>query len=1409
MSNEKTSPLGNALIQIAIEFINLPVDQLDAAINEAMKQLGESTGADRFYVFAYDWEKKTGSNTHEWCAPGIEAQIQTLQNFPLEAFADWIEWHKDGKVHIINDVATLPEDSNLRKLLEAQSVLSLSAAPIMYGGICLGFVGMDWVRSHKSFSEEDKSLLQLFAEMLANVRNRLAAIKELENTKDQLRASEERYRSLLESDDGAIIVYEPDGKINFINHAAAEYFGKSRETIYGRSIRDVFPAEEAAAIAAEIQQVMQTNKGIIVERAVELSVGRRWFRASMQPVRNAWGAPYAALMHATDITDKKNAQEELLRNEERYHSLVESTDSAIVMYDHEGRVLYLNSIAAQPYGKSTEELIGTNVRQLFPPDQAESILRDIAAVMSSGQGKVLDTAVDLAGQRRYYRTSVQPVHDGDHRIYAVMMHASDLTPRKEAELKLALSEQKYRKLFVDSPEAYLIMLDGIFVECNRASEKLVGGSRTDILGKSPTEFSPEFQPNGRRSSEYAKELIAEAWQKKELAFEWVHLRVDGTPFTALVNLTVLEYDDAPVLLVTWRDITERKKLFDDLQLYQQRYSQALAHSRAVVWETDLEGKFTYMSPVSKAVFGYEPSEIEGKMFFYNFHPADVRDYYRKRGFEIMQAAEPTERLDNPIVCKDGQVIWVSTIGVSLFDAAGKRTGYRCVDFDITDRHAAEQQTLLFREVLKQANYGAAISALDGKLLFLNEAFAAMHGYTVDELTGRDLSIFHSPEQLQIVGETIKEMMQTGEFSTREIWHQYRDGSVFPTLMSGVVIKDEAGKPAYISATALDITDLKAKEAEIQKLMTAIEQSPVALVITDLEAHIEYVSPAFTQITGYKKEEVIGKHTRLLKSGLNPTEMYSELWQTITSGKTWHAEWTNKKKNGEIYPERVSILPIYDHRGKVCNYLAIKQDISDRRQAEEARIAREAADSANRMKSLFLANMSHEIRTPLNAVIGFAQILQRDKSLSDKQSQQVATILRSGEHLLSLINDILDLSKIEAGRITLKESGFSLKNLLNDVRVMFSLRAEEKRLSLSVEHDDAVPEFISADEAKIRQILINIVGNAMKFTDAGSIALRVRSQARMPEEANDARKTELIMSVADTGPGIATSEQELIFNAFQQSAAQAQKAGGTGLGLTISRRLAELMGGTLTVESELGKGSTFTLRIPVIAATHARQKESPSAYAQVTGLAEGMPKIRILVADDVSANNELIRDMLEPLGFEVRTVQNGREAVEQFQVWKPDAILMDLRMPLMDGFDATRAIRATEAGKSLPIFAVTASTFEDDIRLQTEGFTGYVRKPFTLSRLLGEFAHHLKVQYRQAAASAEEPETPAASAAGLNAGSLPRELRANICSAIQAGNSVRLKALLTEIEPIDGRLHAHAKRLAQQFDYDALLRLFAD
>lgn len=372
--------------------------------------------------------------------------------------------------------------------------------------------------------------------------------------------------------------------------------------------------------------------------------------------------------------------------------------------------------------------------------------------------------------------------------------------------------------------------------------------------------------------------------------------------------------------------------------------------------------------------------------------------------------------------------------------------------------------------------------------------------------------------------------------------------------------------------------------------------------------------------------------------------------------------------------------------------------------------------------------------------------------------------------------------------------------------MFSLRAEEKRLKFTVEYDKNIPEFVSADEAKIRQILINIVGNALKFSDFGSIKINVQSRPMIAVNMGDTRTTELSISVTDTGAGIAAEEQELIFNAFQQSFAPSQNLGGTGLGLTISRRLAEFMGGNLTVQSELNQGSTFTLRLPVIAAKYARKKELTNIYDGVIGLEPGQTQVRILVTDDISENNDLIRDMLQPLGFEIKSAVNGLEAIEFFHTWKPDAILMDLRMPGLDGFEATRTIRKDDKGGVIPIFAVTASTFEDDIRLQSEGFTGYIRKPFTLSQLLSEFATHLNLKYKFS--QTEIDPMTSSLPDEVNSDFIPTELRERILSAIHSGNSVRLKTLLKEIEAIDIKLYNHTFRLAQQFDYDSLLSLFA-
>lgn len=361
-------------------------------------------------------------------------------------------------------------------------------------------------------------------------------------------------------------------------------------------------------------------------------------------------------------------------------------------------------------------------------------------------------------------------------------------------------------------------------------------------------------------------------------------------------------------------------------------------------------------------------------------------------------------------------------------------------------------------------------------------------------------------------------------------------------------------------------------------------------------------------------------------------------------------------------------------------------------------ARKRAIEASEAKSSFLARISHELRTPLNAVLGYAQILQKSKNLADQEQQYVGTMYRSGHHLLNMINDILDISKIESGKMDLLEVDFNLPELLQDLQSMFNLKCVEKGIKLVMDFQDPLPGAVTGDPNKLRQILINLMGNAIKFTSSGSVTLRLRYSGTY----------DLQFEVEDTGPGIPKDALESIFDPFNQVKGKYQE--GTGLGLAISRRLTELMGGGILVKSEVGVGSTFHVHIPlrVSTAVFSGSRQHPK---QITGL-KSSESITILVVDDVPPNREVAKVMLEGIGFHVLEAENGQEAVDMFAANHFDLILMDIIMPVLDGVGAMLKIRAMEKGKTIPIIALTASGFEGkNVELKKQGFTEYVRKPF--------------------------------------------------------------------------------------------------
>ncbi len=462
-------------------------------------------------------------------------------------------------------------------------------------------------------------------------------------------------------------------------------------------------------------------------------------------------------------------------------------------------------------------------------------------------------------------------------------------------------------------------------------------------------------------------------------------------------------------------------------------------------------------------------------------------------------------------------------------------------------------------------------------------------------------------------------------------------------------------------------------------------------------------------------------------------------------------------------------------------------------------AKDAALQASRAKSTFLANMSHELRTPLNAVIGFAQVLERRESLKGEDRESLRIIHRSGEHLLSLINDVLSLSKIEAGALALVRRPFDLPALLEGVREIIRARAEGKGLDLRFEVDRDLPRVVVGDEGKLRQVLINLLGNAVKFTDKGSASLRV-------SRLGDLTRFE----VEDTGQGIAEAERPKLFSAFVQTHSGQRSKEGTGLGLAISRQIVNLMGGDIDVRSVVGQGSAFSFEISLPATDEALA----SAERRVIGLAPGQVAPRILVVDDTEENRLLLKQILSSVGFEVREAANGQEAVECVESWRPGLIFMDVRMPVMDGLAATRRIRAFEAHSGAPraaILALTAGAFEHEREeMLREGADDFVAKPFRVAAIFERIALHLPVTYAYAdggeGAAGEVSAEGASTLSAERLRSLSEAHRRDLHEALAAGHVRRAQAAVERIRLDDEPLGAALLVEVQAFRFDELLTL---
>jgi len=935
--------------------------------------------------------------------------------------------------------------------------------------------------------------------------------------------------------------------------------------------------------------------------------------------------------------------------------------------------------------------------------------------------------------------------------------------RENSQLRMA--EKAVRDILESLPVALVVLdQDGKIAWVNSQTEELFGYTRELFINESaellmPDRFVDSFRTQLVKFFENPQRI--QIGENDRLYAK----RKDGTEFPVEIELSSVLMPKGRLLVGLVSDITERIRAAENLRMSEERFRLAMLGSNDGLWDWNLANGNVFFARRWKAMLGYEDKEIGERIeeFWGRLHPDDVA-LADKTFQDYQEGATASFEVELRLRHKEGHYISALSRGFGERGEDGKLQRIVGTNVDIT----------AFKDVLEDLHRK-------------NKAVEMHHLVARATTTARNLG-----DILQV---TLDELRDHGGWRMGRACLESSCHDKSPFL------------PEYWS----EIGNAKdeAIRISLERVSIAVEGGPLEESLNIRE--------------GFYSEDLSGLEGGQIEGKLRDAELSSVFCFPVM-----------------IDGSRVAVLEFFgsDQLAPNSDLLAIMGDVSGqlgreirRRQAEaelqrmnedlERRVkqrtseleqAWEVAESANRAKSSFLANMSHEIRTPMNAIMGFSQLMQRDVSLNRDQQENLTAISRSGEHLMTVINDVLEMSKIEAGRITLKSSTFDLHALIEDLAIMFRGRIESKKLQYEASADSDLPRFIVSDESKLRQVLINLIGNAVKFTQVGSVRIQVGCvQEGEREVTSSPEGVQIFFEVHDSGVGIAQEDQSKLFHKFEQANNQVAAEGGTGLGLAISRKYVQLMGGDIEVTSTLGSGSLFRFEI---SAGRGNDQEilQRAQRGRVSAVVGGGMGYRILVVDDRETNRAVLRRLLEDIGFDVKEAFDGENALEMWQDWCPQLILMDMAMPVMDGYEASRRIKGVEKGKDTVVIAITASAFEAErAKIMALGVDDLVLKPYNEAILLDRIAFHLGLEYVYVADSPpdEDSGNGAVSTQALTfeaVQKLPEELRSQMASALQIADMESLNGLIDGLSDQNPAVASGLLSLANQFQYDELLRL---
>ncbi|MDZ4686185.1 MAG: PAS domain S-box protein, partial [Planctomycetaceae bacterium] len=1022
-------------------------------------------------------------------------------------------------------------------------------------------------------------------------------------------------------------------------------------------------------------------------------------------------------------------------------NIVDTVREPLLILDATLRVQSANRAFYQTFHVSAGETEGQLIYELgngqWDIPDLRTLLEDIVPKSSVFDDFELDHTFPVIG-RRVMLLNARKLQAGQHGELLVLA-MEDVTARKQAEEALLKAGALQSAIF-NSANFSSIATDekGVIQIFNVGAERMLGYTAADVMNKiTPADISDPQEVIARAKALSAElgtpitpgfeALVFKAARGIEDIYELTYIRKDGSRFPAVVSVTALRDAQNAIIgyLLIGTDNTARKQAEEALLKAGALQSAIFNSANFSSIATDEKGVIQIFNVGAERMLGYTAAEVMNKIT-----PADISDPQEviaraaalslelatpiTPGFEalIFKAARGIEDIyELTYIRKDGSRFPAVVSVTALRDAQNAIIGYLLIGTDNTARKQAEEALLkagaLQSAIFNSANFSSIATDEKGVIQIFNVGAERMLGYAaievVDRITPADIS---DPQEVIARAKALSAELGTpitpgfealvfkasrGIEDIYELTYIRKDGSRFPAVVSVTALRDDQN--AIIGYLLIGTDNAARKQVEAERMLldqrvrdqqfytrSLIESNSDALIATDPRGIITDVNKQMEALTGCTRDELIGAPFKDYFT--DPERAEAGIKRVLGESKLTDYELTARARDGKETVVSYNATTFHDRGRKLQGVFAAARDVTERKRYEQS------LQQANRAKSVFLANMSHEIRTPMNAILGFSQLMLRDQDLTPRQCQYLGTINRSGEHLLALINDILEMSKIEAGRTTLNPSTFDLPVLLKDLEMMFRVRTDEKKLSFAVEMIGDVPQYIVADINKLRQVFINVLGNAVKFTEEGGVGLRVRA------DHDGAAGPILRVEIEDTGPGISSEDQEKLFRHFEQTKTGQQAGTGTGLGLAISREFARLMGGDITVNSQVGKGSVFIIRLP-LKEGEAQAVPAKDQPRHVLRLQSGQATCRVLIADDIEDNRQLLAQLLAPVGFEVRLATNGAEAVREFEGWRPDLILMDFRMPVMDGHEAIRRIRAMVGGEHPKIIAVTASAMDEN------------------------------------------------------------------------------------------------------------------